>query len=96
MKLKFKQQSYQTEATDAIASIFAGQQKGHRKETVGRVGLFVDEVFSNKRIELSEEALLTNIQTVQKEQGLPVSLQARKPTCSKRRRGYSHCSKLDH
>jgi type III restriction enzyme len=83
MKLKFKQQSYQTEATDAIASIFAGQQKGHRKETVGRVGLFVDEVFSNKRIELSEEALLTNIQTVQKEQGLPVSSKLESPLAVK-------------
>lgn len=59
MKLKFKQQPYQADATMAVIRCFEGQGKGIRKEIVGRDildnGLFgseltrVEEIFSNKK-----------------------------------------------
>ena len=57
MKLKFKQQQYQRDATMAVVNCFGGQNKGERKEIIGRTRLFVDEIFSNKKIELAEEEI---------------------------------------
>ncbi|BFT94451.1 MAG: DEAD/DEAH box helicase family protein [Minisyncoccus archaeiphilus] len=82
MKLKFKQQQYQAEATNAVVRVFAGQEKGFRKETVGRSisnrgGLFeqniIEEIFSNKKLNIGEEKILSNTQEIQREQGLKVS-----------------------
>jgi type III restriction enzyme len=80
MKLQFKQQQYQTDATNAVVRVFSGQEKGFRKEVVGRVksnDLFqntvVEEIFSNKKIDLDESKILANVQDLQKEQGLAVS-----------------------
>jgi type III restriction enzyme len=73
MKLKFKQQQYQADATMAVVNCFIGQSKGERKELVGRYGLFGDEIFSNKKLDLTSEELLKNIQEVQKDQGLKVN-----------------------
>ena len=70
MKLKFKQQQYQNDATMAVVNCFGGQNKGKRKEIIGRTGLFVEEIFSNKKLELAEEEILKNVQEIQKEQGL--------------------------
>lgn len=70
MKLKFKHQQYQTDATMAVVNCFAGQNKGFRKELVGRSGFFAEEIFSNNKIELAEEDILKNVQEIQKEQGL--------------------------
>ncbi len=81
MKLKFKQQQYQIDATDAIVRVFAGQDKGYRKETVGRrvegSGSFwqkevADEIFSNKKLSIDDRAILKNVQELQKEQGITV------------------------
>ncbi len=73
MKLKFKQTHYQAEATQAVVRCFQGQEKGFRKETVDRSDLFAREIFSNKKIELSDEDILKNVQELQKEQGLRVN-----------------------
>ncbi|MBF0103504.1 MAG: DEAD/DEAH box helicase family protein, partial [Desulfobacterales bacterium] len=70
MKLKFKQQHYQMDAALAVVNCFIGQQKGERKEIIDRHGLFVEEIFSNKKLELTDQELLKNIQEVQKEHGL--------------------------
>lgn len=73
MKLKFKQQQYQHDATMAVVNCFTGQRKGERKELVGREGFFSQEIFSNKKIELSDADLLKNVQEVQREQGIRTS-----------------------
>jgi len=83
MKLIFKQQPYQTDATMAVVRCFEGQSKGFRKEVISRKtldhGLFgtevkVEEIFSNKKLEITESDILKNVQTLQKEQGLkPIS-----------------------
>jgi len=70
MKLKFKEQQYQIDAVNNIVRVFSGQEKGYRKETVGRTGMFSDEIFSNKKIEISDGDILKNVQELQKEQGL--------------------------
>jgi len=73
MRLKFKQQQYQADATNAVVRVFAGQSKGHRKETISRVGLFVGEIFSNKKIGIDEPRILKNVQELQKEQGIAIA-----------------------
>ena len=70
MKLKFKHQQYQSDAVNNLVRIFSGQTKGQRKEVVSRTGLFATEIFSNKKIELSEDEVLKNVQELQKEQNL--------------------------
>ena len=45
MKLQFKQQPYQTDATMAVVQCFEGQGKGQRKEVVGRMGFLTEEIF---------------------------------------------------
>jgi len=73
IKLQFKQQAYQQNATQAVVDCFVGQSKGHRKEIVERTLLDVYDIFANKKIELSENELLKNVQTLQKQQGLNTS-----------------------
>ncbi len=74
MKFKFKQQQYQTNATNAVVRCFAGQTKGYRKETIGGTGFLINEIFSNKKLEITEDKLLQNIKEIQKEQGIsPIS-----------------------
>lgn len=82
MKLKFKQQQYQTDATNAVVNCFYGQSKWIRKNIYDRRivddNLFwkqieVDEMFSNKPLEISWEIMLKNVQDIQKEQWLAVS-----------------------
>jgi len=70
MKLIFKQQQYQNDAAMAVVNCFKGQTKGERKEIIGRTGLFIEEIFSNKKLGLAEEEILKNVQEIQKEQGL--------------------------
>jgi type III restriction enzyme len=72
MKLKFKQQQYQADATNAVVRVFAGQEKGYRKETISRATI-VEEIFSNKKLDLDDKKILANVQELQKEQGINVS-----------------------
>ena len=82
MKLKFKQQQYQADATNAVVNIFAGQTKWYRKDIVGREiidnNLFwkkinVNEIFSNKKLEITENDILQNVKEIQKEQWITPS-----------------------
>lgn len=82
MKIQFKQQQYQVDATDALVRVFAGQTKGERREILDRktvdTGLFgtetiVEELFSNKKLEINEAQILKNLQEIQKEQNIPLS-----------------------
>jgi type III restriction enzyme len=70
MKLRFKEQQYQLDAVNAITRVFGGQTKGQRTEVVGRSGLFVDEIFSNKKLEITESDIVKNVQELQREQGI--------------------------
>ncbi|WP_282073955.1 DEAD/DEAH box helicase family protein [Polaribacter atrinae] len=70
MKLKFKQQQYQTDAVNNLVRVFSGQTKGFRKQVVARTGTYIQEVFSNKKIEITEADVLKNVQNLQREQKL--------------------------
>ncbi|MBC8440081.1 MAG: DEAD/DEAH box helicase family protein [Deltaproteobacteria bacterium] len=69
MKLIFKQQPYQTDATMAVVRCFEGQSKGFRKEDISRTGLFTEKIFSNKKLDTDID-IFKNVQVLQKEQGL--------------------------
>lgn len=79
MKIKFKVQPYQTAAVDAVVDCFEGQPKSDPlryridpgKQKNARLDL--EDGFKNEDIRLDSAALLTNIQTVQKRQNLPLS-----------------------
>ncbi len=84
MKLKFKTQSYQTQAVDSIADCFHGQppsaggiqyrvDPGRRRSGTPEQSALFDAGFKNVELGISQVALLQNIQAVQHRQNLPVS-----------------------
>ena len=88
MKLKFKKQQYQTDAVSNLVRVFSGQTKGTRKEVVGREGTYVQEIFSNKKIEISETEILKNVQELQDEQDI-------KPIVKKLDGGYNFTVEME-
>ncbi|MDT0217430.1 DEAD/DEAH box helicase family protein [Alcaligenes sp. AB3] len=83
MKLKFKTQSYQTAAVQAVVDCFKGQPPASSEAISYRIdpgkakaktdSLFSNAGFKNADLVLSDAALLDNIQQVQRQQNLPVS-----------------------
>lgn len=93
MKLKFKQQGYQTNAVKAVVDCFAGQPKTRgfkyaidpgraaADRSLALTGLESDG-FANDRMALSAAQLLQNLQDVQRRQNLPLSPELKKtPMC---------------
>lgn len=83
MKLKFKQQQYQENATRAVVKCFEGQSNGIRRDIIYRKQYVADKgsmwekeidedviSFGNKKIELSSDELRKNIRSVQKQNNL--------------------------
>ena len=80
MKLKFKQQAYQTAAVEAVVNCFAGQphQTGinYRIDTgliagqADQSSLFEESGFKNGDIKISDAQVLENIQNLQQQQNL--------------------------
>ena len=82
MKLKFKKQQYQENATMAVVKCFEGQSNGYRRDLIGRrekardltnwKEAEVEDIisFGNKKIELSSEEIRRNIRNVQKQNNL--------------------------
>ena len=93
MKLKFKQQGYQSDAVRAVTDCFAGQPKTSGSRYAidpGRVAASAavplpgleGEGFANAAVALTEAQLLDNLQGVQRRQTLPVSPALKKtPVC---------------
>jgi len=86
MKLKFKQQAYQTRAVQAVVECFKGQPNtsgigylidlgAQSTETSGpkQNTLYEDLGFKNSDLALNEKQILANIQNVQRQQNLPQS-----------------------
>src|SRR4051812_234533 len=86
MKLKFKQQAFQTDAVKAVIDCFAGQpmsrgfkyaiDPGH--EQTGQTRDLLSDGFANERLLLPQAQLLENIRAVQRRQNLSVSPEIRK------------------
>lgn len=82
MKLKFKTQTYQTAAVQAVVDCFAGQPPATAEAMSYRIDpgmakrgtedLFADG-FKNAEVKLSERQLLENLQKVQRHQNLPIA-----------------------
>lgn len=83
MKLKFKQQQYQNDATESVIKCFEGQSKGNRRDLFDRrivtkdQGTFFEQTveeefitFGNKKIELNDIELRNNINAVQRANGI--------------------------
>ncbi len=83
MKLKFKKQTYQTHAVEAVVECFAGQpfssgfkyqiDPGRNAQAHLSDGLLEQSGFRNEAIAISKEQLRENIRAVQRRQNLPVS-----------------------
>jgi type III restriction enzyme len=84
MKLKFKKQTYQTNAVEAVADCFAGQPKheglnyrmdpGRAVEAGGQVVTPLESAgFKNTDLALTPGQVLKNIHAVQRRQNLPLS-----------------------
>ena len=89
MKLKFKQQAYQTDAVKAVVDCFAGQPKSRGfsyaidpgRAAAGRslaLSGFESDGFANDKIALPSAQVLENLQGVQRRQNLPASPQMKK------------------
>ena len=82
MKLKFKKQQYQENASLSVVKCFEGQPKGTRQDLIGRREKKIDITnwrensvediisFGNNKILLSGEDLRKNIRAVQKQNNL--------------------------
>ena len=80
MKLKFKQQQYQTDAVNAVVNCFLGQEKGNRRDLLVRYIKTTDKgtlfekkeqveviSFGNHPITLTESERRKNIREVQRQ-----------------------------
>ena len=75
MKLKFKNQEFQTDAVNAVVELFAGQERTHNTFSVevgGQDSLFGNLGFGNV-LRIDENALTENMQAIQKKNGLPLT-----------------------
>ena len=77
MKLRFKHQKFQEDATNAVCDVFSGQPSQTRKFLVdqgdGKQTSALDVIGSgwgNPEIRLRTEDILKNLRTVQKQQGI--------------------------
>lgn len=77
MKLRFKHQKFQEDATNAVCDVFTGQPNETRKFLVdqgsGKQTSAFDSGWGNSEIRLRPEDMLKNLRTVQKQQGIVAS-----------------------
>ena len=75
MKLKFKNQAFQTDAVAAVVDLFRGQEK--RQDTftiVNEQQLNIDAGLGvGNALTIGDDALLANMQDVQKRHSLPLT-----------------------
>lgn len=92
MKLRFKQQQYQINAVESVADCFDGQPLDDARRyrlDPGRVAqgqtvqFEFDEGFRNQDILLPAEAVLKNVQAVQRRQNIPISAALEQTPASK-------------
>lgn len=94
MKLKFKQQAFQTDAVKAVVDCFAGQPKSRgfkyaidpgrvAPDGTGTLPGMESDGFANEKITLPPGVLLENLQGVQRRQNLPISPELKVTSISK-------------
>ncbi|HAT1712440.1 TPA: DEAD/DEAH box helicase family protein [Legionella pneumophila] len=88
MKLKFKHQTYQAEAVNAVIECFNGQKRHEGilyrvdpgVQSNGQMDMFDESGFKNSDLDIDEARILKNIQDIQKKQNIPVSAYLSKNT----------------
>lgn len=77
MKLKFKNQEFQTEAVNAVADLFAGQEKSTATfsidDNAGQMRLLQNEFGIGNKLEIDNDTLISNMHAIQKFHKLPIS-----------------------
>ncbi|MDR2525068.1 MAG: DEAD/DEAH box helicase family protein [Oscillospiraceae bacterium] len=73
MKLKFKHQSFQTDAVNAVTDLFAGQEKNQATFSLAQTSqiMLTNDFGIGNALLLPDDALLANMRTVQKRNRLP-------------------------
>ena len=70
MKLKFKNQNFQTEAVKAVADLFTGQEKSSMTlsidENAGQMRLLQNDFGFGNRLMIDNDTLISNMQNVQR------------------------------
>lgn len=70
----FTTEDYQTNAVEALVNAFDGQPSGSRKVVGSRQGTYVEEVFANKKLTISDNDIFKNIKKIQNDNEIkPVS-----------------------
>ena len=77
MKLKFKNQEFQTEAVNAVADLFAGQKKSTTTFSIDRnpdqMKLIQNDFGFGNKLEIAQDTLLSNMHSIQRRHKLPLS-----------------------
>ena len=76
MKLKFKNQQFQTDAVEAVVDLFKGQEKLTSTFEISNGPnqlLFENELGVGNVISISNDTLLDNMHTVQRKANLPLT-----------------------
>ncbi|PWL80763.1 type III deoxyribonuclease [Candidatus Gastranaerophilales bacterium] len=77
MKLQFKNQEFQTEAVNAVADLFTGQEKSTTTFSVddnsAQMRLLHNDFGIGNRLEIDNDTLLSNMHNIQRHQKLPLS-----------------------
>ncbi len=83
MKLKFKNQDFQTSAVNAVCDLFLGQEKKQSTFSVvqdDQLSFLQNEYGIGNALYLNEAAILANMHKIQKRNGLPMTEFTDKPT----------------
>lgn len=83
MKLKFKNQDFQTSAVNAVCDLFLGQEKKQSTFSVvqdDQISFLQNEYGIGNALYLNNAAILANMHIIQKRNGLPVTEFTYKPT----------------
>jgi type III restriction enzyme len=77
VKLKFKNQEFQTEAVNAVADLFSGQEKSNMTFSIddngGQIKLLQNDFGFGNKLEIDNDTLLSNMHSIQRRQKLPLS-----------------------
>lgn len=77
MKLKFKNQQFQTDAVNAVAELFAGQEKSRMtfsiESNVGNFDMKISEFGIGNQLLISQDDLIANMHSIQRKNQLPIS-----------------------
>lgn len=77
MKLKFKNQDFQTEAVNSVADLFTGQEKSSMTfsidDNAGQIRLLQNEFGFGNRLMIDNDTLISNMHQVQRRHKLPIS-----------------------